>query len=150
MVGVGTGTVFGLGVLIYVGATSVDEVGMTWPTFLWSSGLGIVAAVAFWLVVSVFYSWTYSATAYQGLGVARTTPGAMPLIFPPRWFAALEQPPPPWFARYFAWLRLRSRFSYPGYAPSKGAPFWELHYFSIVAVWGFILLYLLLLPIARR
>ena len=138
----------GLGVLFYVGATSVDEIGMTWPAFLWSSLLGIIAAVGFWLVVSLFYSWTYSASRYAGAGTARTIAEAMPLIFPPSWFLPLERAQPPRFARYFARLRLRSRVSYPGYAPGPGKPFWELHYFSIVAIWGFILLYLLLLPIS--
>ena len=139
----------GLAVLVYVGATSDSEIGLTWQSFVWSSLFGIMVAAGFWLVVSLFYYWTFSASTSQASeGIRRSIDQATPLIFPPGWFSALEEAEPPRFARYLARVRLLSRLSYPGYAPSQGALLWELHSFSIVAIWGFILLYLLLLPIS--
>jgi hypothetical protein len=130
--------------LIYVGARTVREGSMGILLFSVSALLGVLAVLAFWYVISLFYYWTYSRPG----GEHRLSESAQPLIFPPRWFAALESCPHPPIANIVNRIcGLPAKLSFNGYAANAKAPVWELHFFSAVSLIGFLLLYLSLLPV---
>jgi hypothetical protein len=138
----------GLATLGYVGKATVEEQGPGWIAFLGFVLIGIVSAALFWYIASLFYYWTYSDKTYDcATGVKRFSSEAMPLVFPAKWFGDLERSGAPWFAVHFGKLPWLTKLSYPGYAANETAPLWELHFFALVGLIWFALLYLALLPI---
>ncbi|HEX4037947.1 MAG TPA: hypothetical protein VHX37_07810 [Acidobacteriaceae bacterium] len=141
--------------LWYVACTTIHEqVGFkgsdarTWPYAGWHLSLwgwyagGLVAAFAFWYLVTLFYLWTHEWI--QG-------DGPRALIFPsllPRLEEAMQEAGKPQLAGWLEGaLRWPLRFTYIGYAPDKKGPLWELHFLATVSLIAFVLLYLFLYPI---
>lgn len=103
---------------------------------------GLVAGMAFWFLVSLFYYWTYRSTE------TRLDPSA--LIFP-------ESPQslfgrvsrlgcPPLANALESCLYPLLKLTHMGYAGSVNGPLWELHFLSAVSFFGFFLFYLFLYP----
>ena len=141
--------------LWYVASTTISEqVGFpdrdagTWPYGGWHLGLwgwyagGLVAAFAFWYLVTLFYLWTHEWTLGDG-------PRA--LIFPPLLPSveeAMQGSSKPQLAEWLeCTLRLPLKFTHVGYAPDSQGPLWELHFLATVSLIAFVLLYLFLYPI---
>jgi hypothetical protein len=136
--------------LIYLGHTALSEgesyhvwpLGTHWWNICFLDLLGIMAALAFWYVVSLFYYWTYRS------GPANREAAA--LIFPERWFGETRRAVPP--PRLTHWIevlteKLLSVTAYEGYADSPDGPLWELHFLSTIALVGIFVVYLLLYPV---
>ncbi len=141
--------------LWYVGRTTIrEQVGFagadagTWPYAGWHLSLwswyagGLVAAFAFWYLVTLFYLWTHEWIPGDG-------PRA--LIFPPllpNVEDAMQGASKPqladWLERALRWPL---KFTHIGYAPDKEGPLWELHFLATVSLIAFVLLYLFLYPI---
>jgi hypothetical protein len=114
--------------------------GLIWLYF----GIGILAALVFWYVVSLFYHWTYTETP----GNDCDPTGAKPLIFPQKFFGDLDCATRPILAHVLEHpLRVLARITYPGFAPRPEGPLWELHFLAFVSLVGFLLLYFFLYPL---
>jgi hypothetical protein len=114
--------------------------GLIWLYF----GIGILAALVFWYVVSLFYHWTYTETP----GNDCDPTGAKPLIFPQKFFGDLDCATRPILAHVLEHpLRVLARITYPGFAPRPEGPLWELHFLALVSLVGFLLLYFFLYPL---
>ncbi|WP_035356984.1 hypothetical protein [Edaphobacter aggregans] len=103
------------------------------------AGLGF--GMIFWLLVSIFYYWTYRSVA------ARKNPSA--LIFPESpngLFSRISELKPPRVRWLYDWMLPLLKLSCSGYADAPGGPLWELHFFSTVSLLGFFLLYVFLYP----
>ena len=141
--------------LWYVACTTIrEQVGFagsdpgTWPYAGWHSGLwgwyagGLVAAFAFWYLVTLFYLWTHEWIPSDG-------PRA--LIFPPllpRVENAIQGAGKPQLAEWLECvLRWPLKLTHMGYAPTSTSALWELHFLATVSLIAFVLLYLLLYPI---
>jgi len=141
--------------LWYVARTTISEqVGFegsdpgTWPYEGWHVSLwgwyagGLVAAFAFWYLVTLFYLWTHEWIPGDG-------PRA--LIFPPLLpsvEAAIQGASKPQLAEWLeSVLRWPLKCTHVGYAPDSKAPLWELHFLATVSLIAFALLYLFLYPI---
>jgi hypothetical protein len=103
---------------------------------------GLVAGMAFWYLVSLFYYWTYRSTE------ARLDPSA--LIFPERpggLFTRVSRLHPPSIANGLeSLLYPLLKLTHMGYAGSDSGPIWELHFLSGVSFWSFFLFYVFLYP----
>jgi hypothetical protein len=141
--------------LWYVAHTTIrEQVGFagydpgTWPYGGWHLSLwgwyagGLVAAFAFWYLVTLFYLWTHEWIKGDG-------PRA--LIFPrllPRVEDAMQGASKPQLAEWLEFaLRWPLKFTHIGYAPNSDGPLWELHFLATVSLIAFLLLYLFLYPI---
>ncbi|MGB6901619.1 MAG: hypothetical protein WBD98_02240 [Acidobacteriaceae bacterium] len=105
---------------------------------------GIVAALAFWYVVSLFYYWTYRP------GGKEEKDEVAALIFPEGIFGGVGRAVPP--PRLRGWIdsltrKVLSCVDPAGYAKSKAGPLWELHFLSTIALVGIFVVYLLLYPV---
>ncbi len=112
---------------------------------------GLLAALVFWYIVSLFYQWTYRPDVPAG-----DEPGEMPcpasLVFPQyHWlFGDIgEAVPPP---RIVAWLQrpatwFLQHITYSGYAHTPESPVWELHFLSTISLGGIFAVYLCLYPL---
>lgn len=141
--------------LWYVARTTIrEQVGFpghdagTWPyagshlsLWGWYAG-GLMAAFAFWYLVTLFYLWTHEWIPGDG-------PRA--LIFPPLLLMvedAIQGASKPQLAGWLERpLRWPLQFTHTGYAPSRDGPLWELHFLATVSLIAFLLLYLFLYPI---
>lgn len=141
--------------LWYVASTTIrEQVGFTgrdagtWPyaglhlsLWVWYAG-GLVAAFAFWYLVTLFYLWTHEWIPGDG-------PRA--LIFPPllpKVEEAMQGASKPQLAEWLERaLRWPLKFTNIGYAPNSEGPLWELHFLATVSLIAFLLLYLFLYPI---
>jgi hypothetical protein len=116
---------------------------------------GLLAAIVFWYLVSLFYYWTYrplvsSDEQESGEQVSDDTPAA--LIFPKyAWlFGDISDAVPPprivsgsdGLTKFF--LR---HISCSGYAATVSGPLWELHFLSALSLLGIFILYLFLYPL---
>jgi hypothetical protein len=141
--------------LWYVARTTIrEQVGFrgsdagTWPYAGWHLSLwswyagGLVAAFAFWYLVTLFYLWTHEWIPGDG-------PRA--LIFPPilpKVEEAMQGARKPQLAEWLECaLRWPLKFTHIGYAPDNKGPLWELHFLATVSLIAFVLLYLFLYPI---
>lgn len=141
--------------LWYVACTTIrEQVGFpgsdagTWPYAGWHLSLwgwyagGLVAAFAFWYIVTLFYLWTHEWIKGDG-------PRA--LIFPtllPKVEEAMQGASKPQLAELLEGaLRLPLKFTHIGYAANSEGPLWELHFLATVSLIAFVLLYLFLYPI---
>jgi hypothetical protein len=140
----------GLLALVYAGLTAKAEgeklsvfgipesgnIGMVWVYF----ALGIIVALVFWYLVSLFYYWVYRNPNRQR---------AAALIFPEyELFTRLQasQPPPrfDWAIMKLYWLL---KWTVHGYAEGTDGPFYELQVISAIGYVGYLLLYLFLYPL---
>lgn len=143
------------GTIWYVTRTTIrEQVGFTgsdvrtWPYGGWHLGLwgwyagGLLAALFFWYLVTLFYLWTHEWIPGDG-------PRA--LIFPPllpRVEDAMQGASKPQLAEWLERvLRWPLKFTHVGYAPNGDGPLWELHFLAAVSLIAFVLLYLFLYPI---
>lgn len=141
--------------LSYVACTTIrEQVGFTgrdagtWPFAGWHWSLwiwyaaGLLAAFAFWYLVTLFYLWTHEWIPGDG-------PRA--LVFPPllrKLEEALQGASKPQLAEWLErTLRWPLKFTHIGYAPDSEGPLWELHFLATVSLIAFVLLYLFLYPI---
>jgi hypothetical protein len=135
------------GISFYEGVTIG---GSAWPILFYLSA-GALSSLVFWFLVSLFFYWTFdSETAAESAAAGgRINAAPKPLLFPSSWFNPLTRAKRPaianWLERLFFWV---PRFSSVGYSESAGGKLWELHFFTIVAALGFLLLYLFLYPVA--
>jgi hypothetical protein len=112
---------------------------------------GLLAALAFWYLVSLFYYWIYrpDVSPLTGTGV---TPEPAALIFPRYdWlFGDVTEAVPP--SRLVKWVDettelFLKKVSRPGYAATIKGPLWELHFLSTLSLVGIFILYLFLYPL---
>ena len=103
--------------------------------------IGILAAILFWYLVSLFYLWTYPHTVGEEPVVA-IFPGDLPF------FQLAKDAEKPLFAvgaeRLATWLM---PLSPEGYRSSRTGRLRELHFLTAVALAGFLVLYLMLYPL---
>jgi hypothetical protein len=115
--------------------------GWHWSLWGWYAG-GLIAAFAFWYLVTLFYLWTHEWTDDDG-------PRA--LIFPPIIPSIEDSIQNSCKPRLAEWLetalRWPLRYTHMGYARDENGPLWELHFLSTVSLIAFALLYLFLYPI---
>src|SRR6185312_12210001 len=115
-----------------------------WHVWVWFA-LGLLAALAFWYGVTLFYLWIYPNYPPEDprhRAAALLLPATLPYME-----TAQNAPEPriaPWIANMFIPL---TRFSHEGYADAKGAPIWEFHSLAAVALGWFLLTYLFLYPL---
>lgn len=118
--------------------------------YLLSLCAGLITALLFWYLVSLFYYWTYRPVVESAEQPATSQPAA--LIFPKYdWlFGDISNAEPPRrlvFCIDHVVRFLLRRVSYAGYAPSVEGPLWELHFLSALSLTGIFVLYLFLYPL---
>ncbi len=118
--------------------------------YLLSLAAGLIAALLFWYLVSLFYLWTYRPSPPAAGQAAKTETAA--LIFPRyKWlFGDISEAQPPARLVYCVDHVTRivlKRVGIAGYAASMQGPLWELHFLSGVSLAGIFLTYLFLYPL---
>jgi hypothetical protein len=118
--------------------------------YLLSLGAGLIAALLFWYLVSLFYFWTYRPFQSPDGQSAKSESAA--LIFPRyKWlFGDISEALPPERLVYCADHVTRfvlKQIGIAGYAASREGPLWELHFLSGVSLAGIFLTYLFLYPL---
>lgn len=130
--------------LAYVICITIQEkesvvFGPHYGLLFWAVFLGVLAALFFWYLVSLFYLWTYPNTGNKP--AVAIFSGELPLFA----VAMAAQKPlfAVWAEHIAVWLMPLSPEGYR----SRGGVLRELHFLTTVALAGFLALYLMLYPL---
>jgi hypothetical protein len=133
-----------LTILYLIGIAAYEQEELFIPSLI----AGLLTALLFWYLVSLFYYWTYRPY----IAATCVTPEPAALIFPRHeWlFGDVSDAVPP--PRLMKWIDGSTTLflkwiSRAGYAATVNGPFWELHFLSTVSLIGIFLLYLFLYPL---